>query len=634
MVRHPSLVSVYDAGLDESTGLYFLVMDYMPGGSVATHLSREHRFSIRKAATFVRNISVGLIELKRLGIVHRDVKPLNMLVAADGSARLSDFGIALFAGSRSLSDPASKDVVVGTPLYMPVEQVENSDSVDCRADIYALGVSFYEMLVGVCPDSTLTSDELLRKRLNGDRLPDITTVNTAIPADVAQLISRMTDPVADNRPSAEDVVAELDAMLDSEKDRQPVLRSASDLSRWVIAASVVGFAAFLIYFLVKLPSWLADRLTVERDEFVQAEMPAVALADDSFVRPDAAVGGVVTQLVETVKEVVRTVVVTAAQDVAVASVHDDESGDGGNGLDDGEAEPILPQSSDDLGVSPDSGEVAEADRPQDVALAITNKVCGIRIIYKPGMESKADAVMSKIAAADKAVRYFRPYGNTEMVQSAVRRITLDEECPDTGGYSFERSKASLSIGLELISSEDDFNDLVSRFMTSGRDKVEEPFERYLYEYIRLSVCDRISKSAKARDRIDGAIRYAQNMDRAYRPSDYNGQVKAYGARHQVVPKEKAARYGEGKVFWLMRELESIDKKAIRHYFEAKAKAVQSRLIVADKMTVHDCAVLFSNAIDDDVYSLLKKEGWGVDKFATKVKLGKGLDSQLLERNGY
>ena len=83
MVRHPSLVSVYDAGLDDSTGLYFLVMDYMPGGTVASRLSRERRFPLRKAASFVRNVAAGLVELKRLGIVHRDIKPLNMLIAAD-----------------------------------------------------------------------------------------------------------------------------------------------------------------------------------------------------------------------------------------------------------------------------------------------------------------------------------------------------------------------------------------------------------------------------------------------------------------------------------------------------------------------------------------------------------------------
>ena len=629
MVRHPSLVSVYDAGLDDSTGLYFLVMDYMPGGTVASRLSRERRFPLRKAASFVRNVAAGLVELKRLGIVHRDIKPLNMLIAADGSARLSDFGIALFAGSAQSQPRTNENVVVGTPLYMPPEQVSDSASVDCRADIYALGVSFYEMLAGVCPDAKLTSDDLLNKRLSGERLPDIRTVSAAIPEDVAQLISRMTDTEADKRPAAEEVVEALDSVLAVGRGGATVQKPPQSWGRRIVVASVVAFVAFMIYAIIMIPSWLADSLAAERKDSERNEQPVAEEPTESPMQPETFQGNVVTQMLETVREVVKTVVVTAVQEVATAPLADDEPDDELDFSD-------IAGDGDDTAPSEEPAVMPEPEQDQESGTGnlhpLFRKVCGIKITCDLAFEPDLDVLMAKIIAADEAVRHYRPCAKNEMVQSAVRSITIVADCDNPDGYVFNRGKASLTIGRKVLLSKDELDDLVSKFMTSWRDSVVEPFDRYLYEYIRLSVWSKISSDSwynPARRKIRTSIDFARRIDTTYGPSDYNGQIKKYGVRKQFIePQNKAVRYGRGKVFWLLHELEEFDDLTIRHYFEAKERAFKAHQI-SRKMTVHDCAVLFSNASGVDVVALLKRERWGIDTFATKVKLRSGLNKDIL-----
>ena len=97
-LRHPALVAVHDAGQDEVTGLYFVAMDYLPGGTVADELAKLHRFSIAKALGIARTVAEGLSALEAAGVVHRDVKPSNMLIAALDPA----------SGARDLERAAAK----------------------------------------------------------------------------------------------------------------------------------------------------------------------------------------------------------------------------------------------------------------------------------------------------------------------------------------------------------------------------------------------------------------------------------------------------------------------------------------------------------------------------------------------
>jgi serine/threonine protein kinase len=148
-LTHPNIVTVYDFG--EVLGMFYLLMEYVDGLTLR-QLYQARKFSPAEALAIVPKICEALQYAHEHGIVHRDIKPENILIDKDGRVKIADFGIA------KILDPDPKDLsltdareVIGTPHYMAPEQLEKPDSVDCRADIYSLGVVFYEMLTGELP---------------------------------------------------------------------------------------------------------------------------------------------------------------------------------------------------------------------------------------------------------------------------------------------------------------------------------------------------------------------------------------------------------------------------------------------------------------------------------------------------
>jgi serine/threonine protein kinase len=142
---HPYIVTVFDFG--KSGDLYYFVMEYVEGNSLRRLLG-ERAVSIRDTLDFVPQITQALEHAHQAGIVHRDVKPENILVDRRGRIRLVDFGLATLMGGAAGSDAHR---VAGTPGYMAPEQIAMPQAVDHRADIYSTGVVFYEMLTGVIP---------------------------------------------------------------------------------------------------------------------------------------------------------------------------------------------------------------------------------------------------------------------------------------------------------------------------------------------------------------------------------------------------------------------------------------------------------------------------------------------------
>ena len=148
-LNHPDIVAVYDFG--EVGGYPYLVMEYVDGLSLRQLLQRG-RLAPEEALVIVPKICAALHFAHHLGIVHRDIKPENILLDKSGQVKIADFGIAkiLVPGAQDLSLTGGKDVV-GTPHYMAPEQIEQPTKVDHRADIFSLGVVFYEMLTGELP---------------------------------------------------------------------------------------------------------------------------------------------------------------------------------------------------------------------------------------------------------------------------------------------------------------------------------------------------------------------------------------------------------------------------------------------------------------------------------------------------
>lgn len=190
-IKHPNLIAVHDAGKNSENGMYYLVMDYVAGGSVRDLLKKEGQIPIREAVSIVKQVAMALEAAGKYRMVHRDIKPDNIMFAADGSVKLADLGIAKSANEQDtmLTLEAS---VFGTPAYMSPEQAMDSRKVDARADIYSLGIVLFEMISGQRPFYGEGTIEILSQVVNEEPVPDIRTICPSVPEPVAALICAMT----------------------------------------------------------------------------------------------------------------------------------------------------------------------------------------------------------------------------------------------------------------------------------------------------------------------------------------------------------------------------------------------------------------------------------------------------------
>jgi tRNA A-37 threonylcarbamoyl transferase component Bud32 len=147
-LNHPNIVAVYDFGAE--AGLYFFAMEYVDGTNLRQVL-RNRTLDSAQALRIVPQLCDALEYAHTEGVVHRDIKPENILLDKKGRVKIADFGLAKLVGADAPANLTVTNMVMGTPHYMAPEQVENPKGVDHRADIYAIGVVFYEMLTGELP---------------------------------------------------------------------------------------------------------------------------------------------------------------------------------------------------------------------------------------------------------------------------------------------------------------------------------------------------------------------------------------------------------------------------------------------------------------------------------------------------
>lgn len=197
-IKHPNLIEVHDAGKNPETGIFYIVMDYVPGGSVRDRLKKQPFLPLTESLRIVTEMASALEAAFQHGMVHRDIKPDNIMFAADGTAKLADLGIAksLEEQDTMLTMAAS---VFGTPAYMSPEQAKDSAKVDCRADIYSLGIVFYEMLSGQRPYEGKSTIQILSQVVSEAPVPNVRQIIPSIPENVAQLIADMTEKNLERR---------------------------------------------------------------------------------------------------------------------------------------------------------------------------------------------------------------------------------------------------------------------------------------------------------------------------------------------------------------------------------------------------------------------------------------------------
>jgi WD40 repeat protein/transcriptional regulator with XRE-family HTH domain len=202
-LEHPHIVPLYDYWREP--GVAYLVMRLLRGGSVQG-LLESGPLPIETVARVLEQICAALHSAHRIGVIHRDLKPGNVLLDEDNNAYLADFGIAKNLGNPDLESQTQVDALVGSPQYMSPEQIR-SLSIRPQTDIYCLGVMLYEMLTGTLPFSGPTPFDLLQQHVNAP-LPSLAAHRSGLPAALDMVISRASAKEPDDR--YPDVLALLD----------------------------------------------------------------------------------------------------------------------------------------------------------------------------------------------------------------------------------------------------------------------------------------------------------------------------------------------------------------------------------------------------------------------------------------
>ena len=204
----PHVVNVFDQGQDGE--MAYLVMEYLPGITLRDLLREQKRLSIPQTITIMDAVLSGLAAAHRAGIVHRDVKPENVLLAEDGRIKIGDFGLARATSANT----ATGQMLLGTIAYLAPELVTRGTA-DARSDIYALGIMLYEMLVGEQPYKGEQPMQIAFQHAT-DSVPRPSAKNPGVPEQLDELVMWATERTPDDRPA--DARAMLDRLREIEKD--------------------------------------------------------------------------------------------------------------------------------------------------------------------------------------------------------------------------------------------------------------------------------------------------------------------------------------------------------------------------------------------------------------------------------
>lgn len=207
-LRDPGLVAVYDQGSDGRHP--FLVMELIEGGTLRELLGERGPMPPYAVAAVLRPVLGGLAAAHRAGLVHRDVKPENVLIADDGEVKIADFGLVRAVAAAGIT---STSVILGTAAYLSPEQVRDGDA-SPRSDVYSAGILAYELLTGRTPFTGDSALSIAYRRLDTD-VPAPSASIDGVPAQFDQFVERATarDP-ADRYADAAEMGADLDAIAD------------------------------------------------------------------------------------------------------------------------------------------------------------------------------------------------------------------------------------------------------------------------------------------------------------------------------------------------------------------------------------------------------------------------------------
>jgi serine/threonine protein kinase len=237
-LSHPNVVGVFDAG--EADGRPFIVMEHVEGRTLEERLRRDGALTPKEVCRIGRQVSAGLEHAHSAGLVHRDLKPGNLIERRDGTIKIADFGIARLNETTELTEAGT---ILGTAAYLAPEQAEGGE-ITQAADVFTLGVVLYELLTGRRPWRVESLAELARRRF---------TPPAELPADTPWSLREAIERSLETDPAARPTVAELAELLDAPDDDATLViprprlarRGQRRLPRAVWAALLAGAALIL-----------------------------------------------------------------------------------------------------------------------------------------------------------------------------------------------------------------------------------------------------------------------------------------------------------------------------------------------------------------------------------------------------
>ena len=192
LLNHPNIVQIYDVGEDD--GNFYIVMEYINGQTLKQLIKKRGKLSVPEVIDIMSQLTDGLAHAHDSYIIHRDIKPQNIMILDDGMVKITDFGIAMAINASDLTQTNS---VMGSVHYLPPEQASGKGST-IKSDIYSLGIMMYEMLAGVMPFRGETAVEIAMKHLKNP-MPSVRKANETVPQSVENIILKATAKNPKNR---------------------------------------------------------------------------------------------------------------------------------------------------------------------------------------------------------------------------------------------------------------------------------------------------------------------------------------------------------------------------------------------------------------------------------------------------
>lgn len=189
-LMHPNIVNVYDVG--EENGVYFIVMELVEGITLKKYIEKKARLSVKEAVSIAIQVCMGIESAHNNGIIHRDIKPQNIMISKEGKVKVTDFGIAKAASSNTITSN-----VMGSVHYTSPEQARGGYS-DAKSDIYSLGITMFEMLTGRVPFNGETTVAIAIKHIQ-EEIPSPREYVSEIPISVEQIVFRCCQKSPDRR---------------------------------------------------------------------------------------------------------------------------------------------------------------------------------------------------------------------------------------------------------------------------------------------------------------------------------------------------------------------------------------------------------------------------------------------------